>query len=93
MAGLFDNESRKYLPLDDLVNGEWFEDAHGYLYIIPQKGTTCDSEGPDNETEYALNRLMEENGEITEGDCERLKVTKIGEMLKRFDEEDGYYHA
>jgi hypothetical protein len=36
---------------------------------------------------------MEANGEITDEDCECLKVTKIGEMLKRFDEEDGYYHA
>jgi len=93
MPGLFDNETRKYLPLDDLINGEWFEDEDGYFYIIPQKGIVCESVGPDNETEDELNRLMEANGEITAEDCDRLGLTRIGEMLKRFDEEDGYYHA
>jgi hypothetical protein len=91
MAGFYDNETEKYIFNPALLKGDWFEDNDGFLYIIPTDDGEID--GPDTCIMDALNKLCRENGKVTDRDAECLELTRVDEVLKRFSEEEGFYHA
>ena len=94
MSGIYNNETKLYLYDEEYENGQWFEDATGYLYIIPQNNG-YEIDGPDGYICDELNRMcrMQKNGIITTVDIERLCLLPIDPVLRRFSEEGGYYHA
>lgn len=94
MPGLYNNETECHEPADWLENGMWFEDEHGNLYIVPTPDAGAEIEGPDGPIIEQLNLICRENGGIvTIEDGERLGLTYIHDFLRRFDPDNGYYHA
>lgn len=93
MPGLYDNETGKYLYQEHLDKGDWFEDEEGFLYIIPRPDVVAEIDGPDNAIMVELNRLCREHGGVSDEDAERLGFTRVDDVLKRFSDEDGFYHA
>ena len=92
---MYNNDTGLWEQDEALDEGHWFMDGPGgYLYIIPQQGVIAESFGPDNQTLDALNCLIEEKGnDYTEEDLERIGVLEVGQILHRFDPQDGYYTA
>ena len=93
MPGLYNNETGMYEDVEWLRDGQWFDDREGFLYIIPQKGAVADSMGPDNALEDLLNIVVEALGYVPPEMKDILGVTKIPLVLRRFNPENGYYHA
>lgn len=89
--GPFDNETRKYVHLPEYEDGVWLEDSSGSLYIIPVGDS--DIEGPDGFTFDQLNVLCRRYGEVPKWALADLGLSTVPGVLKRFDEERGYYHA
>lgn len=87
---MFNNETGLYEHCDWLEDGDWFEDEQGLLYIVP---TNAECEGPANDTMDKIIALCKDHGRLTDEDCETLNLTRIPNVLKRFNPEDGYYHA
>jgi hypothetical protein len=40
-----------------------------------------------------MNAACRAHGELTDRDCEKLELTRVDDVLKRFHPKDGYYHA
>jgi hypothetical protein len=90
---MFNNETRQYDYCNWIMDADWFDDAQGFLFIVPQKDVVAEIEGPDGPILDAMNAACQDHGEITEEDCTRLGLTRVSDILKRFSPEDGYYHA
>lgn len=93
MPGLFNNETGLYEAADWLENADWFEDEEDNLYVVPLPGVVAECEGPDNRHMDAINAICRTRGRLSDADCERLGLTRIPDILKRFSPQDGYYHA
>ena len=101
--GLYDNESQKYLEEPCKEKGHWYvSDENGMLYIVPNdKYGSAEIDGPDDDILDALNAAYREadtNGTDfdridAEAIAQRLGLSVIPDVLKRFDSESGYYHA
>ena len=91
MAGLFDNETRRYLYDDGLFYGDWYVDEDGFLFIIPLDEQEIDS--PDGEILDRLNAICREYDVVLDEEAEELGLNRVACNLKRFSEEDGYYYA
>ena len=75
------------------MNSEWFEDSEGFLFIVPKSDVVAEIEGPDGILLDAINAACRDHGELTDTDCEKLKLKRIPNCLKRWDNKCGYYHA
>ena len=103
MPGFYDNYAGRYVDVDWLYHGRWFTDDDGFLYIVPvstESNTgedlgTSEIDGPDNEICDTLAAVCRENGgELPDDfDPDSLGLYEVDEHLKRFSEEEGYYHA
>lgn len=100
--GLYDNESKQYLQEPCKEHGHWYEGDDGQLYIVPNdKYGVSEIDGPDDDVLDALNaayRQAETDGIAfdridTGAIAQRLGLSVIQDVLKRFDAESGYYHA
>lgn len=80
-------------PEDWKMDGEWFEDYDGFLFIIPKPDVVAEIEGPDGILLDAINAACRDHGELTDLDCEKLELKRIPYCLKRWDCKCGYYHA
>lgn len=90
---MFDNETGRYLFADWLMAADWFDDQDGFLYIVPRPEVVAENEGPDGPLIDAMNAACRDHAELTDEDCRRLGLTRVDEVLKRFNPIDGYYHA
>lgn len=90
---MYDNEKKRFVRCDWLIKADWFIDQEGFLYIVPRPEIVAECEGPDNATMDAINAACRDHKELTENDCEKLGLCRVDDVLKRFDEENGYYHA
>jgi hypothetical protein len=78
----------------DLLWEEWYEDAEGYLYIVAKDADEW-VYGPDNEM---ADRIASELGSRCGVASWKLaevieELTYIDYILRRFSEEDGFYHS
>ena len=92
--GPFDNRTGKYVQDNAFDDGLWLEHGDGRFWIIPTCYDTID--GPEDAVFDALNVLARQYPDLTDipkGELDRLGLTVIPASLKRFTEEDGYYHA
>ncbi len=79
------NETELYDYEPEYFNGDWFIDKDWSLYIVPTNEGEID--GPDNELcERLLNAYKDGIKAI-------VGLQRIPECLKRFDPQDGYFHA
>lgn len=90
---MFDNELGCYVACDWLEAGDWFADEAGALYIVPLPDVVAECAGPDNPTMDGINAACCDHDRLTAEDCERLGLTPVARVLKRFDSDSGYYHA
>jgi len=88
---MFDSDKRKYIYEDYLFQGDWFVDANGFLYIIPL--TDDDVDGPDGELLDKINEKVRELDDFPIEEAEKLGLTPVPQITKRFSEKDGYYYA
>lgn len=93
MSGMFNNETGRYEEADWLLNADWFDDEEGNLYIVPLPEVVAECEGPDNETMDKINACCRDHDRLTHEDCDKLRLTRVMDILKRFNSQDGYYHA
>lgn len=99
--GPYDNEKREYVYSDELMEGEWFEDEEGFLYILPTLEAVMDSEGPDNKIMDALSQCREKYRPNNYPDsavalvkiCRLYNLNEIHSHLRRWSVQDGFYHA
>jgi hypothetical protein len=81
-------------PDDWLMSGDWFEDAEGMLYIVPQPDVMAECYGPDNDIVDKINAACRDHDKLNDTDVAELGLTRIQDFLKRYDEGGlGYYHA
>lgn len=90
---MFDNETGLFLFADYLMEADWFVDKNGFLFIVPEPEVVAEIDGPDGVLLDAMNAACREHGELTDRDCERMELTRVDDVLKRFHPMDGYYHA
>jgi hypothetical protein len=95
---LFNNDTGRYEPAEWLEKGIWVVHPDGDWWIIPDG--VAEIEGPDTPMIDKLNALCRQydpNGEnvhlIPVEEFTKLGLYKIPDTLKRFDVQDGYYHA
>jgi hypothetical protein len=90
---VYDNETGRWLYCEWLMDADWFDDAEGFLFIVPRPEIVAEIEGPDGPLLDAMNAACRDHAELTDGDCERLDLLRVNGVLKRFNPVDGYYHA
>ena len=78
----------------DVTNGLWLEGEDG-LYILPLDGDEII--GPDDATADTLMQMWQEHDnphDIPVEECMVfLGLARVPDNLKRWDPQDGYYHA
>ena len=89
--GIYDNEAGRYIPSDNWENGQWLITNDGRLHIIPVGGDGI--EGPDDEDSDLILQALGGNERLDEHDIQRLGLTEVHDVLKRFDPTIGYYSA
>lgn len=91
---MYNNKTGKYELCEWLMNGDWYEDENRLLYILPPFDAIADNEGPDGPIMDAINKIgREKNRNPTREEATDLGLIYMANGLKRFSEEDGYYHA
>ena len=90
---MFDNRTGVFLFADYLMAADWFEDTNGFLFIVPRPQVVAEIDGPDGPLMDAMNAACSGHSELTDKDCEKLELTRVDDVLKRFHPLDGYYHA
>lgn len=90
---MYNNETGLYEECEWLMDADWFDDESGSLYIVPRPEVVAEIEGPDGDLLDAMNAACRDHAEITAADCTRLGLTRVDDVLKRFNPHDGYYHA
>jgi hypothetical protein len=88
--GPYDNETGEHIFFQELMDGEWFVDDEGYLYILPIEGAILDSEGPDNEIMDALDRAP---SPVPQELIDRYHLCDISSTFRRWNPKEGFYHA
>lgn len=92
--GPYDNEIGRYLNPEGFMDGHWYLDEEGQLFIVPN--AEAEIEGPDGEVLDALNRIYREQT-FTEIDqnivAEQLYLEVVLEAFKRFEPGIGFYTA
>ena len=88
--GPYDNETQQHIYFRELMDGEWFEDEEGLLYILPVAGTIISDEGPDNATMDVLRAAWPP---IRQAILDDRGLVRIPSAIRRFNPIDGYYHA
>lgn len=91
MPGFYDNERREYVARDDWENGQWLVSTAGALYIIPIDGDQV--EGPDDENADRILQALDGRDRLQEHEASDLELTIVPDVLKRFDNQIGYYNA
>jgi hypothetical protein len=90
---MYDNETGLFLFCDWLMDADWFEDGDGMLYIVPRPHIVAEIDGSDGPLLDAMNAACRDHDQLTGADCSRLGLSRVDDVLKRFDPFDGYYHA
>lgn len=90
---MYNNETGLWEFEQYLMDGDWYDNENGSLFIIPQANVVAEIEGPDGSTMDELNRLCREQGMPTLDDCDALMLQPVSTILRRFSPKDGYYHA
>jgi hypothetical protein len=95
MPGLYDNEAQQYIEEEHCMEGDWYVDDDGFLYIVPYPpDTVAEIEGFDGPVLDALNAACRENdGVVPDSVVDALGLACVPHVLKRFSPEDGYYYT
>lgn len=92
--GPYCNVTRLYVEAPWLMEGQWFEDGEGFLYIVPALDAVAEVEGPDNALLDRLNWLARRYPDaIPTAETERLSLREVPYVLRRWTPLDGFYHA
>lgn len=75
--------------IEEILWKPWFEDREGYLYIVGEDEIF----GPDNEMADKIGRALDEGvmEEFVNKYIEGLEY--VPHVLRRFNPQDGFYHA
>lgn len=95
--GTRDEATQQYIHSEGLAKGHWYIDGEGFLYIVPDDRYGIEEcAGPDNATMDALNALYRENAfdsVVPSEVATQLELDFVPDVLRRFDEESGFYSA
>lgn len=86
-------EFQQHIYWQAYMDGDWYDDDEGFLYIITAETSDLEHYGPENEIMDEINRLSRQKGMPTEDDCVALGLFRIYEHQKRWTPEDGYYYT
>lgn len=92
--GPYDNESGKYILMQDVMDAHWLEhNETGALAIIAKQVDGFESHGEVEDFDEEILLAMSDEELADEETMENLGFSLIQSSLRRFSEEDGYYHA
>lgn len=80
---MYDNETRRFVFCDWLLNADWFDDRDGFMYMVPSPEVVAEIDGPDGPLLDAMNAACRDHKELTTEDCERLGLLGVDDVLKR----------
>ena len=90
---MFNNETGLYEEAPWMEQGVWLQHEDGRMWIVPPVGAVAEIEGPDDPILDILNSACRYHGYVPSGYIESLGLMQVPDVLKRFNEVDGYYHA
>jgi hypothetical protein len=93
MPGLYDNETQQYIEEEHYMEGNWYVDREGFLYIVPL-GPEDEVIGPDGPKLELIARACRHCGGVLPDEaCKCIGLNRIPHVSKRFSPEEGYYYA